>query len=440
MPVRLMAQRGAAVCALIAAALMAIPAAASATTTPGTVWVNNATNAKAPYNSCANPSYKSIQAAIEGPSTTIHICKGTYEEQLQIDRAVTMTGEAKAVVKLPSAPAEATGSCAASGEQDLVSICGKGAEVVKVSNVTFEAYWPESVCNDNLYGINVGGGANLVLSNSVMLGAGAHPLNGCQGGVGIQVGRASTGQVASAMLKSDEVSGYQKNGITVDGKGSQATITKVTVTGAGPSPIAQNGIQISNGAVGKITEATITGNECNIASVCGNGSYLELEEDGAGVLFYKEGQGSSVAKSHIDENDLGISHIAESEGSKPQATITSDVMENDRYAGVMLGQGYAVVNKDEIRKGAVGVLLLQYWDTLEWPPAQEFGPRGKGIEDTIAEMSKHAVEGLSDNSPNDQFGVFTIAKSAISGNPGSVEESVSTNNPSKLKITTSDDS
>lgn len=112
-------------------------------------------------------------------------------------------------------------------------------------------------------------------------------------------------------------------------------------------------------------------------------------------------------------------------------------MEGDRYAAVMLGQGYALVNKDKMSGGAVGVLLLQFEGAQEWPVAQEFGPRGKGSEDTITGMSKYAIEGLSDNLSNDQFGSFTITNSTIGGNPGATAAgSVFTNNPAKLKIVT----
>jgi hypothetical protein len=422
-----------AVCVLFASIFATLPALASAST----VWVSNAKSVKAPFNSCQNPGYNSIQTAIEGPSTTIRVCAGVYKEQLQIKRALTLTGESGAVIQLPASPADSTSACAASGEQDLVSVCGFSGATIKMSALTFEAYWPANTCSDELYGITVGGGANLSLTNSVVLGAGAQPLNGCQGGVGVQIGRHYTAQVATATLTADQISGYQKNGITVDNAGSQATIKQVTITGAGPAPLAQNGIQVSRGAVAKIAEDTISKDECAVAS-CGDGSYLELEEDAAGVLLYQEGAGTSVATSHIDENDLGVSHIAMVETTKAQVKITGDVLEGDRYAAVMLGQGFATVSKDEMRGGAVGILLLQYWApaSQEWPPAQEFGPKGNGSEDTIAGMTKHAVEGLSDNEANDQFGSFTITKSAISGNPGSVGESVFTNNPAKLKIIT----
>jgi hypothetical protein len=409
-----------------ALALAVVPAVASA----NTAWVNNTTPVKAPFNSCANPGFSTIQAAINSPSTAIHVCKSTYTEQLQIERALSVVGELGVVVKLPASPQHSTTPCDVSAEQqDVVSVCGKGVESVKLSNLVIEGNWPAGTCNEALYGIFVGGKANLSLTKSSVLGAGANPINGCQGGVGIRVGKNSTGQVATATINTVTVEGYQKNGISIDGKESKATISKVTVKSAPTDQIAQNGIQISRGAVGKISEATITGNECNHAT-CGEDSMTKYQS--TGVLFYEQAKGSSVTKSTINENDIGVYHFAATEVNQPQATITSNLMENDRYETVLLDQGYAQVSKNTLTNGKVGIQLLQYAGA----EPQAFGPRGTGVEDTITGMSRYAIEGLSDNQPADQFGSFTISKSKISGNPPSatVAESVFTNNPEKLKI------
>jgi hypothetical protein len=410
------------VCAAIAIVVAVVPAVASA----NTAWVSNTTPAKAPFNSCTNPGFSSIQTAISSPNTSIHACKGIYEEQLTIERALSIVGEVGTTVKLSASPANSTTPCDVAEAQDVLVICGKVA--VKISHLALEGRWTEAPnCAREFYGIVVGGEANLVLTSSKILYAGAEPINGCQQGVGIQVGHKRIGQVGTATLTNDTVEGYQKNGITVDGPGSKATITKDIVKGAGPAPLAQNGIQISRGAVGKVTGSTITGNECAAAS-CGNSNAVELEEDAAGVLFYLEAPGSSVATSTVNENDLGVSHISASETNKPQVTVSSSTLVKDRYAAVMLGQGFAAVNKDTMEEGSVGVLLLQY-------TGQEFGPRGTGTGDKILKMSQFAIEGLSDLNPSDQFGSFTISKSEISGNPGvTPATSVSTNNPEKLKI------
>ena len=148
----------------------------------------------------------------------------------------------------------------------------------------------------------------------------------------------------------------------------------------------------------------------------------------------KEGKGSAVTKSVINGNDLGVAHAAEVGAAEPQATISEDILENDRYASIMLDQGFATVSKDTMTRGNVGILLVQY-------AAQEFGTMGYGTKDKIKKMTKRAIEGLSDLSPSDQFGSFTITKSKIRGNPkgASLNESVFTNNPSKLQIVLSHD-
>ena len=50
------------------------------------------------------------------------------------------------------------------------------------------------------YGILVGGGDTLVMSNSAVVAGGAVPINGCQGGIGIQVGMAWTTPVERGHL------------------------------------------------------------------------------------------------------------------------------------------------------------------------------------------------------------------------------------------------
>jgi len=65
--------------ALLVAALcvVAVPAAASA----NTLWVSTHTPSP-PFANCEHPGYNSIQAAVNAPGTAIHVCPGTYNEQI----------------------------------------------------------------------------------------------------------------------------------------------------------------------------------------------------------------------------------------------------------------------------------------------------------------------------------------------------------------------
>jgi hypothetical protein len=427
-----------------AAGVAVVPAAASATS----LWVAHAPVAKTPGKSCTSPGYNTIQSAITAATATagakIEVCTGTYVEQLQIEQALSIVAAGTVTLELPDAPSESTTPCdKATGEpdQDVVAICGAGT--VTIAGLTIEGHWPSGTCSDSLYGILVAGTANLKLTDSSIVGAGADPINGCQGGVGIQVGMAWTKpvEVGTATLSNDIVNGYQKNGITVDGSGSKATISSTTVTGAGPTEAtAQNGIQVSNGAEAKISQSDISGDECNLtltleaeekgAIPCGEDSLKDYQA--AGILFYGAAAGSSVTKSTISGSDIGVySYDASPEVPKAsQIAVSSDALSEDRYESVLLDQGWTTVNDDTLEGGNVGIQLLQY-------SGQTYGAKGAGSGDTISGMKDWAVQGLSDGTRGDLLGSFSITKSAISGNPAgaSVSNSV-TSNSKNLSITT----
>jgi len=415
-------------CAVLSA--LGVPAAASATT----LWVSPAAPS-APFNSCAHPGYDSIQAAVGGPGTAIHVCAGTYEEQLQIERNVQITGFEGVTLKLPAVTANATTACDKANEtltklpdQDAISICGGK---VTIKNVNVDAIWPgEPIesgisCAFNLTGILVAGGANLNLSGSTITGAAPQKINGCQYGLGILIGIPESGVIGhgSATLTNDTVTGYQKNGITAAGGDVEAHISKVTVTGAGPQPeLAQNGIGIQEGATATITKATVSGNECDHSS-CGPDALDEYQSDG--VYFYGAASNARITDSTVDENDVGVEAF-DSTGAIP--FIDADKLVSDRYESVLISEGAATVNSDTMTDANVGIELLQFG-------SQSVAPSGTGTTDKIEHMAKWAVFGRSDNSPEDKFGAFTITKSKISGSPGPRPlESVESENPTKLKI------
>ena len=187
------------------------------------------------------------------------------------------------------------------------------------------------VCYDSLYGILVEGGASLSLADSIVEQIGAYPLNGCQGGVGVEAGFAPTHQVGHLTVSGDTVQTYQKNGITADGRGSTASISGVTVSGAGPTAaIAQNGIQISLGATATVVGSTITGN-----NYTGNG-----EASSAGILVFGGGgtvcgigknsplvKKASFTRNTLINNDVGVILFNVNSGcDKSVRTPTRDVV------------------------------------------------------------------------------------------------------------------
>ena len=400
--------------ATVCVALMALLLVSAASASAKSLWVSSTGTISSPGKSCVNPGYNSIQAAIKEstPGATIHVCPGTYTEQLTIKHAVKLkatstAGSAKVV--LPATVANATTECDTKigggyqPNQDEISICTSG--VVNITGLAIEAQWPEGTCYDSMYGIFVGEGL-LVATDDTINGAGAVTINGCQGGVGIEVGtaRSTPSEEGHATLKGVTVSGYKKNGITVEGAGSTIAVTSSTVTGAGPTAaIAQNGIQISYGSTGSIKSSTISGDE------------YTPEDESTGVLFYDAGSaGSTVTSSAINGNDLGLYYEAESPTNSTELTVSKDEF-NANHQAIGLDQGDTVISKDTLNgPGEAGIEIYQY-------EGQAAAPNSTATSDKIKHMDV-GVKVSSDKAAGDLPGSFTIKNSLLSENTTEVED------------------
>ncbi len=397
-----------------------VPAVAQAATAASPVlWVSPETPVAGNGTSCTAPGSNTIQGAITAApaGATIEVCAGTYTEQLQITQSVTIDGQTNAVLQLPSSPVNSTAACdnvqGAGPDQDGIVICGKSTSVT-ISNLVVNAAWATSVCNDNLYGIVIGGGATLSFDNSSIIAAGAFPLNGCQGGIGIEAGMAFTKPVEVGHLKMHDswISGYQKNGIVVDGWKSTAAIGNSVVTGAGPqSAIAQNGIQVSDAAKAVITGTTVSGNECeDNAASCGANGLANVQS--AGILLFGAARGTSITNSTMSYNDMGAYYSADPQGAavkKPQVTFSKDDFVDNRYEGVVLDQGSASLTGSNFSRTNVGIEVIQYGGTN----GQTFGSFSAATGDTFSVIHNATVDVLSDRLQSDKAGSFTITHSQI---------------------------
>jgi len=394
---------------------LAIPTAANASN-----YVSSAPSVPG-GKSCTQPGFKSIQAALEATGGgQVVVCPGTYAEQLTIKHAAKLTvagtaGSAKIV--LPPTPTanvtkcdEAATKAGFQADQDEISICEAGT--VSITGLKVEAKWPEGLCYDSLYGIRVAGGSTLKATNVTVDGAGAFPINGCQGGVGIQAGttRTTPSESGNLKLKGVTVTNYQKNGITIAGAGSTANISTTTVVGAGETTqIAQNGIQVSGGAKAKITSSKVSANECDAAS-CGSEGFSQTQS--TGLLFFGAGAGSTVSSSTLSGNDIGAYYISESEPApvSPELVLSKDVFSGNRYEGVALDQGDALLKSDTINgPGEVGIEIYQY-------DGQTMASRSSASHTKIEGMSEAGVRVASDKSAKDIPGSFTLTKSTFAGN------------------------
>lgn len=252
--------------------------------------------------------FATIQEAIDdagtGTGDVIEICPGTYLESVAVTKSIHLKGKVgqvnNTIIMAPS-----TIPVASNPESYIVKIAGSGVDA-EISELTIKGPGPGG-CGIIAYGILVRDGANADIHDNKILDIRDNPFSGCQNGIGIQVGRQALSTSGTATITNNIISGYQKNGITVDGTGSSATISGNTITGIGTTTIiAQNGVQISRSATGTLSGNTISGNSFHVP---GN----PFDYGSTGILLYQSGAVSLNAGNDLSGNDNNL-YIFENSG------------------------------------------------------------------------------------------------------------------------------
>jgi hypothetical protein len=295
--------------------------------------------------SCASPGYNSVQTAVNAATTgqTVYLCGGQFAQQVFVSTSITLTGD-------PGSGLTAVGTAFTSSSsnyppqftsdglflpQALLVTTGNNVQVNGLT-VSGPIASPNG-CSEDEYGIlALAGSINLNSDRVLDIASSDSSLYGCQYGVGIQIGREywekpdfSTYLVenfsAKANINNVTVSGYQKNGITVDGVGSSANITNSTINGGGSGTpfgtiIAQNGIQISRGAKSDIENNNISNNAYSGDGWASSGGILLFGGYGDPLVT-----NVNVNDNKLVNNDVGIYMVNyDSGGDGPATTPTKD--------------------------------------------------------------------------------------------------------------------
>jgi hypothetical protein len=284
---------------------LVVLAALSGQAFAGTYYVANPGGA----TGCTTGSYfTSINSAISDiavpAGSTIKVCPGQYNEQVLINKKVTLEGVASATqdaaVILPPAGgvvANATDldSGAPIAAQVLVTIHGP----VTISNLTVDGTG-NNVNDDttDLMGILFQNASGTVNHVAVRYQLPDGILQGDSGfGQGIYV-QTATGNSSTVTVENSSVHGYNKNGITGNDPGTTLTVTGSYVQGAGALGLgydAQNGIQIGFGAAGKVSGTKVIDN-----------SYVGPTYGASSILLYNAAE---VTTNAISNNIIGNSQI-----------------------------------------------------------------------------------------------------------------------------------
>ena len=279
--------------------------------------------------SCASPGFNSVQAAVEAvpANGTVYLCGAApFVEQVFLGKSVTVTGDPGASIASPTtadkfALASDTRFPSQFQSHDLfapqaIVVVTGAATKATIKGIGVHGRLPGNGSCANLeYGVLVLGGFLNLTQASVTNAQDANAsLNGCQFGVGVQVGSKNwrtadwslslvENFTADAEIENTTIIGYAKNGITIDGIGSDGGIYDNNVIGFGPTPVvAQNGIQISRGATGEVENNSISANQ-----YVGNGN-----ASSTGVLLFGGCGDQLVTNVEVHgnsavNNDVGIS-------------------------------------------------------------------------------------------------------------------------------------
>jgi hypothetical protein len=207
--------------------------------------------------------------------------------------------------------------------QALVFIWGQQTHAT-VKGLTLAGPFNTPHCGAEIYGVLALDGATVNITADTISNIShtvASNLLGCQDGQGILVGAyywytvngagdingsTTINDAAHATITGSVVSGFQKNGITVKGSGSTATIEDNRVYGSNRDSnysviIAQNGIEMAEGATGSIMRNYVSG-----ATYTGSGSASSsgiVIFGGCGLPLVV---GAQVMGNTLVNNDVGV--------------------------------------------------------------------------------------------------------------------------------------
>jgi nitrous oxidase accessory protein NosD len=249
---------------------------------------------------CPTAAYTSIQAAVNAAQSgnVIRVCAGTYQEQVVIDKSLTLEADNGVIVIPSDVVANSAGS---SGSPIAAIILVRNAENVDLDGFIVDGSANGlSGCGPTFIGILYQDASGTIEHNAVRRVRLAPDLPGCQSGNAIDVESSSGGQ-SSVTIADNSVDGYQKNGITANEPGTTVQVTENAVTGIGPTTgAAQNGIQIGFGAKGHVTNNSVAD---NVYSPCE--SAANCPSNAAGILIFQS-DGVRVERNTLGSNQVGI--------------------------------------------------------------------------------------------------------------------------------------
>ena len=259
-----------------------------------------------------------IQSAIDDGNTddgdVLDVSAGTFVEQVVTTKAVTIQGQGEGVTIIKS-PATLTATFVRNAKTYKPIVLVQTVDDVILKDLTVDGAGLGNA-NNSFTGVayyNAGG----QIMNVTVVDVRDTPISGAQHGTGI-LGHVDNASAHTLIVDNADVSGFQKSGVLFSGTGLTVDLKNSTVTGAGSIAFtAQNGVQISGGALGSVTGNTVSGF-----------SYTPATYASTGLLVYPTGGTITVSGNTVENSQVGIWYVSGG-GLIDNNTVTYDAVAMD---------------------------------------------------------------------------------------------------------------
>jgi len=317
---------------------------------PTEVWVDD--NYPENEDTDGDEYFRTIQAAINAVAEggIVHVAEGIYDEQVIINKPLTLEGQGDATIIKPSTTDSFMLFSRKAGGSDNTA-----AIVVANANATIK-----NLKIDGSEISSVPSGATMfvgILYRGVNGTIDSVTVDGINIANGNAIYISSMGKESNVEVKGCTILNFYKNGITANYEGLTVNIHDNNIIGSGPiADVAQNGIQVGYGATGSVVGNTVsdiayTGGEwvaCGILFYDSSGTATDntVTNCQAGIVAQAGGSGTynvAIENNMIDATGLtDLSYIAGTGAvTWNDAAITVTIKNND-LTGAGYGEGVSI--------------------------------------------------------------------------------------------------